>query len=161
MKPELINKSDNEIVLDSIISCISAIDCNDLFSTHLEESQSVQKHIVTKFQNRVKSALSNEVPNIDWSTEHCPSVQSRDSIDIFGKGKDFVVIIELDKTRADQIAKKFVSRMAIVQNKVIYFISLCYPGTKNMSESECVKYFDYCLNIARRLQSKYAGFIIR
>jgi len=100
------------------------------------------------------------MPDITWSIEYCPSRQSRDSIDIFGKGKEFVVAIELDKNRADQVSKKFVSRMAILPETNVYFISLCYPGTKKMSKSECKKYFNYCSTIAARMNSHYAGFII-
>ena len=92
--------------------------------------------------------------------EHRPSSKNRDSIDIFGEGKGFVVAIELDKNRADQVAKKFVSRMAMLPPTKIYFISLCYPGTQNMNKPECRKYFSYCSTLALRMGNHYAGFII-
>ena len=68
--------------------------------------------------------------------------------------------IELDKNRADQVAKKFVSRMAILPTTTVYFISLCYPGTEMMNKSECAKYFGYCATLAHRMGSHYAGLII-
>lgn len=115
---------------------------------------------VSEFQNYVKSILEHQVPEIEWITEHRVSCQNRDSIDIFGQGQDFVVVIELDAHRADQVAKKFVSRMAILPLTTIYYISLCYPGTKKMSKSECKKYFSYCETLASRMGHHYAGFII-
>jgi hypothetical protein len=160
MKPELLIKSDDDTVLNSIISCISSIECSKYFSSHLGKSQPDQRSIVAEFQMLTKSLLVAAMPNIAWSIEYCPSWKSRDSIDIFGKGKDFVVAIELDKNRADQVAKKFVSRMAILPETIVYFISLCYPGTVRMNKSECKKYFNYCSTLAVRMNNHYAGFII-
>jgi hypothetical protein len=131
-----------------------------VFLNHLGKPQPDQKMIVTGFQTFAESVLAGVMPDIKWSMEHCPSPQNRDSIDIFGKGNGFVVAIELDKNRADQVAKKFVSRMAILPPTTIYFISLCYPGTEKMNKSECAKYFSYCSVLARRMGNHYAGFII-
>ncbi len=159
MKPAIIQTSDSDKVLSSIISCITDIECSEYFSSHIGNSQSEQKRIVASFQAAVKSKLADTMPRIKWSMEHCPS-KNRDSIDIFGDGNGFVVAIELDKNRADQVAKKFVSRMAILPPTKIYFISLCYPGTENMSKPECGKYFSYCSTLALRMGNHYAGFII-
>lgn len=160
MKPALLEKTGDEPVLGSIISCISSIECSKYFSEHLGKSQPEQKSIVAGFQNLANSVLASAMLDVKWSTEYCPSRHNRDSIDIFGKGHDFVVAVELDKNRADQVAKKFVSRMAILPSTTIYFISLCYPGTDRMSKSECAKYFGYCATLARRMGNHYAGFII-
>jgi hypothetical protein len=70
------------------------------------------------------------------------------------------VVIELDKHRADQVAKKFVSRIAILPPTTIYFISLRYPGTDDMNRPECEKYFSYCEILASKMGHHYAGFII-
>ncbi|MCR4302625.1 MAG: hypothetical protein NUV63_00140 [Gallionella sp.] len=160
MKPEILVQSDDDIALRSIISSISSIECSKFFSDHLGKSQPDQRIIVTGFQRFAKSVLAAAMPDIEWSMEHCPSRESRDSIDIFGKGNGFVVAIELDKNRADQVAKKFVSRTAILPPTIIYFISLCYPGTENMDRSECAKYFSYCSTLSLRMNNHYAGFII-
>jgi len=160
MKPELLVSSDDDAVLSSIISCISGIECCKFFSSHLGKSQPQQKQVVTDFQRLIESVLAGVMQDIEWSMEYCPSRQNRDSIDIFGKGNGFVVAIELDKNRADQVAKKFVSRMAILPATRIYFISLCYPGTENMNKPECAKYFNYCSTLALRIGNHYAGFII-
>ncbi len=162
MKPTLVNKSDDGPILNSIISCIVSIECSEYFSEHLGKSQPEQKSYVTEFQTCLKSVFAHVMPDVTWSVEYRPRVDSGDSIDIFGKGSNFVVAVELDKNRADQVAKKFVSRMAILPTTTIYFISLCYPGTEHMnkSRSECVKYFGYCATLASRMENYYAGFII-
>lgn len=109
----------------------------------------------------VTTRLSKALPNIRWSQEHQQSTTQDDAVDIFGESSDALVVIELDKHRADQLAKKFLSRTAIFSGKKFYYIALCYPGTKSMSKGEAIKYFGYCANIARRLRNGYAGFIIQ
>jgi len=160
VKPELLVKSDDDHVLRSLVSCISGIECSNFFLDHLGRSQPDQKSIVAGFQSFAASILGRTMSDIEWSNEYCPSRQTRDCIDIFGNGNGFVVAIELDKNRADQVAKKFVSRMAILPPTSIHFVSLCYPGTENMNKSECTKYFSYCSTLALRMGSHYAGFII-
>lgn len=160
MKPTLFHQTDDQPVLRLIVSCLTNIDCSKHFTEHIGKSQSEQKSIVSEFQDFTRSALQLSMPKITWSIEHCPSRITQDSIDIFGRGHDFVVAIELDKNRADQVAKKFVSRMAILPATTIYFISLCYPGTERMNKRECIKYFGYCATLARRTGNHYASFII-
>jgi len=102
--------------------------------------------------------LSNQIKNYNWEIEYKPSKSVKDSVDICGQAcnSDYKVIIELDTHRADQVSKKFVSRMSLfMDDRVIYF-SLCYPGTTKMSKNECVKYFEYCSRIAKRLSSNSA-----
>jgi hypothetical protein len=123
-------------------------------------AQREQRSVVTRFQNLLKSELGRSMPHVIWSVEHCPGRNSKDCVDVFGQGRDFVVAIELDKTRADQVAKKFVSRMAILPSTTVYFVSLCYPGTENMNLVECSKYFQYCATLASRMSNHYAGLII-
>ncbi len=161
MKPVLLNKTGDAPILVSLISSITSIDCSDYFSEHLGKSQKEQKSIVERFQNFTKSILEHEIPEVTWSLEYSHNHNTRDSIDIFGQGQDFMVVIELDKHRADQVAKKFVSRIAILSPATIYFISLCYPGTKKMNKSECTKYFGYCTILANQLGVNYAGLVIK
>lgn len=161
MKPNLIIQSNDNQVLKSIIACISKIECSEFFQNHIGQSQSAQNEIVKRFQELVLSNLKITLNNIDWKIEHRPNTTVRDSIDIFGEGDEYVVVIELDKTRADQVAKKFVSRIALLHTRKIYFLSLCYPGTENMNHLECVKYIKYCSVLAVRIKNiHYAGFII-
>ncbi len=161
MKPKLYDKSTTSSdIFNLIISCISDIESSIYFKSHLGKSQSEQKTIVADFQDAITAKLSKDLTMISWKTEFSPSATKRDAIDIYGQGNNFVVAIELDKNRADQVAKKFVSRIALLPNTKIYFISLCYPGTNRMNKSECIKYFGYCSDLAARMGNDYAGFII-
>jgi hypothetical protein len=157
LKPLHRSKISDVPILLSLISHITDIECSNYFSENLGEEQ---KLTVSQFQNHVKSALERAMPEIEWISEHRVSRNVNDSIDIFGQGQDFVVVIELDAHRADQVAKKFVSRMAILPTTATYYISLCYPGTKKMNKSECEKYFSYCEILASKMGHHYAGFII-
>jgi len=147
-------------ILNEIVSCISNVECSKFFKTHLGKTQREQKSIVANFQNKITSELSKYLLEISWKTEYSPSQSKRDAIDIYGQGDGFVVAIELDKNRADQVAKKFVSRIALLPNIKIYFVSLCYPGTDRMNKSECIKYFGYCSDLAIRMGNEYAGLVI-
>lgn len=85
----------------------------------------------------------------------------KDSVDIFGENDCANIIIELDSNRADQVAKKFVSRAILSSNKSLLYISYCYGGTKAMekNENEVLKYFKYCSILATRMGFGYAAFI--
>ena len=147
-------------LLEQIIDAIESVECKNYFSDHIGKSQNDQKEIVSNFQKAVLDSLANKVTIAKWQLEYLPSTNTRDSIDIFGQTESSVIAIELDKHRADQVAKKFVSRVATLPNTNVYFVSLCYPGTAKMSKSETVKYFGYCSNLAQRIGTVYAGFII-
>lgn len=160
MKPRRSVMSDSDEFLQSLVASIGCIECSDFFSTHLGKSQPHQKLLVAGFQSLVASTLKSSIQHVEWSTEYRPSAKNRDSIDIFGRGAGFVVVMELDKSRADQVAKKFVSRIALFPLTKVYFVSLCYPGTERMDLSECEKYFGYCSTLALRTGNHYAGFIV-
>ncbi len=145
---------------EKIISCISKFDCSPFFGSHLGKPQKEQRKIVSDFQQSIRDKLAKKIPGINWKLEYSPSTEKKDTIDIYGKNAESNVIIELDKHRADQIAKKFVSRSALFIDQHVFYISLCYPGTKKMNLGECIKYFGYCKQLSQRMGSEYAGFII-
>ena len=71
--------------------------------------------------------------------------ERRDEVDIYGKfnsedDDNGAVVIELDKWRSNQIAKKFVSRFALTLERPLIYIALCYGGTPHMNKNECSKY---------------------
>ena len=161
MYPQLqVKYTKNNVFFDSIISAIESVKSSQYFSNYLGQSQSVQKGIVADYQSAICDILRVSIPSIKWKLEYRPSKLSRDSIDIFGCNESSVVVIEIDKHRAIQVAKKFVSRMAIFPGTKMYYISLCYPGTARMSKSETIKYFEYCSNLAKRMDHEYAAFIV-
>jgi hypothetical protein len=106
----------------------------------------------------LKEHLCKELPDFVWETEHKPSDSCNDRVDIFGVSKetDFKIVIELDPHRADQVAKKFLSRTVLFLYDNVLYVSLCYPGTKNMPINECKKYFKYC-NILSEFLTKISN----
>jgi len=162
MRPVLRTKSaDNDSLLESLISCITALNCASHFGNHLGRLQTEQATIVRSFQYALRNALAHALPAMTWKLEHLPTPSVKDSIDIFGTDGRTHVVIELDKHRADQVTKKFVSRSAMFERDKIHYISICYPGTDRMNMTECIKYFRYCASLSARLGNVYAGFIIQ
>ncbi len=162
MKPKIYEKTtsaDNNYA-EKIISCIGKFDCSLFFGSHIGKSQPEQRKIVGDFQKSICDELSKEVPTIAWELEYSPKTENRDSVDIYGKNGESNVIIELDKHRADQVAKKFVSRSALFIGEHVFYISLCYPGTSSMNSNECIRYFEYCKQLSQHMGNEYAGFII-
>ncbi|WP_313375260.1 hypothetical protein [Chishuiella sp.] len=122
---------------------------------------------VDLLQSRIFEYLQNEVSTINWELEKQPSKKYKDAVDIFGydSTNKINIVIELDTTRADQVAKKFTSRQALLADKNLLYISVCYPGTKKMSSNECAKYFEYCAQITDMLNTKeckkeYLGYFL-
>lgn len=101
---------------------------------------------ISVLQIELKDYLASEMKVYDWEIEHKPTEINKDSIDIYGSSKqnDTKIVIELDPHRADQVSKKFVSRLSIFIEENILYITICYPGTKKMNKNECIKYFNYC-----------------
>lgn len=145
---------------DLIVKTIKEFDSSNFFTDHLDKDQGGQKAIVSKFQKSLLSTLQSTIPNIDWRMEHKPNDIARDSIDIMGLTDKLNVVIELDKHRADQVAKKFLSRLAILSESNIFYIALCYPGTSRMNPNECIKYFKYCTILSKKIGHMFIGLII-
>ncbi|MBN8509627.1 MAG: hypothetical protein J0L57_13590 [Burkholderiales bacterium] len=162
MKPVLYAASDGCPAFAHLIGVVGTIECGACFPTHLGKLPHEQRDVVARFQKLLLHQLRSELRCFDWTLEYRPSSRRRDSIDIFGRGSESVIAIELDKPRADQVAKKFVARMAALPADVpVWFASVCYPGTERMNKNECIKYFDYCNALSQRLGGHYAGFIIQ
>lgn len=129
----------------------------------IKHSQSEQKIIITDFQNQLLTAFINSIPSIRWTKEY-KIKGKRDSIDIYGHDDryNYSIIIELDKPRADQVAKKIVSRIANYLNESFIYIAICYPGTNSMNPHECIKYFEYGKVIVTKINpsAKLIGCII-
>lgn len=160
MHPRLELRTSGDYELMAVAEAISEIECASFFTGFLTKSQSEQRVDITKFQAHVIAALETAIPHVKWQPERTAGSRQLDSIDICGCGDGYMVVIELDKHRADQVAKKFLSRMAILHDIKVLYVALCYPGTAAMNAGECRKYFGYCESLATRLGSSFAGFII-
>lgn len=101
-------------------------------------------------QDELTNFLNENCASFLWETEYRITEEFKDRIDIIGisKKQDYKHVIELDAHRADQVSKKFVSRMALLENENICYTAICYSGTKSMSKNETLKYFKYCQILA-------------
>src|SRR5437763_8300270 len=97
-----------------IVTAVEAVELQNLKSLNL--SQSSQKLLVVVFQNRVHKKLEQEFPDMDWRSAHKFTQERGDEVDIYGRFSsehgDRTVIMQLDSSRADQVAKEFVSKFA-------------------------------------------------
>lgn len=129
---------------------------------------------ISILQQDINDFLNENMSLFNWCTEHKPKKEEKerknvnDRIDIFGESNasDLKIIIELDAHRADQVAKKFLSRSALMINESIIYLSICYPGTEKMPKPECLKYFEYCSTVSKTLaegsgkDKLYAGIFL-
>jgi hypothetical protein len=157
------------VILEKIMEIIKAVETKDLQLISLDQKS--QKGIIDIFQNQVHASLDKILPNMNWRSPHKLTQERKDEADIYGtfnsEGDEGAVIIELDKWRADQVAKKFVSRFALTLERPLIYIALCYGGTPDMNKRECEKYFVYCRSICNsftklnlRARKRFHGHII-
>ena len=143
-----------------LVDFLQLLDCAPYLINLTKKTQKDQSGMIKQLQKFILNKLLNQFTNITWTSEYKPDSMKRDSIDIYGSHTDFEIIIELDKYRADQIAKKFLSRSALFNDKKIIYIALCYGGTAKMNVPEAIKYFTYCNTISLRLENLFAGLIV-
>ncbi len=126
MKKIKIKEKTDNLVNDnwflSILNTLDNLNCDRYVNGLTNLSQSEQKIKVEHLQNFIIDFLKTEHTDFIWKTEFKVS-EKRDAIDIYGERKNEILIIELDKWRADQIAKKLISRTALLIDKKIGFIS--------------------------------------
>lgn len=125
------------------------------------------KRKVDELQAEIYDSLVENIIGWNWKVEESISTQYKDRVDIIGINQkdDSVIVLELDASRADQVAKKFISRQSLMADKNILYISVCYPGTKKMSRTECAKYFELCSKITEMLDNhtarkEYLGYFL-
>ena len=142
-----------------IIDSLNNLDCEHYVKDLITFNQSEQKEKVQDLQHFIVKHLEKNHSNFEWQIEYKVS-ENRDAIDIFGEKGHQILIIELDKWRADQVAKKLISRTAFMIDRKVGFISLCYAGTERMNKNECLKYFRYGNIVSTELNNYFAGMII-
>lgn len=112
---------------------------------------------IKKYQEDICAELNKTVPNYLWNIEYKATPLAQDSIDIYGKpydNKNKQVVIEIDASRHDQIATKFISRLSLVGlNEPLLYVALLYPDTQN-NINTCRKYIRYANNIAKQINRK-------
>ncbi|MTQ86528.1 hypothetical protein [Streptococcus salivarius] len=107
-------------------------------------------------QNYIYSVLHQNVLDFKWEIEARKGLNG-DKFDIYGISNDSQVIVEFDNSRADQVAKKFISRIASATQKdnvktlyVIYNYSN-YNKRWKKQVVETKKYIKYCKHIGNEV----------
>lgn len=128
------------------------------------KSKTIDHSKVEEFQNKINEEL-NKTPNgYKWEIEKTARGRSeKDSVDILGQAKgvpDWV--IEIDATRADQLSKKLLSRLALLGLKnPIQYVAILYPDTQK-GKNACEKYLRYGNEIIKKINrsSSVVGIFI-
>lgn len=123
-----------------------------LNSTCKKKKSYKQKEVKELIISPLVNYLNDELSTLGYkfSTETVATInndkkQSTDRYDIYGEaiGKP-IIIIEVDTHRADQVAKKVVSRLSFNLDAEVLYVALVYPNNhqnKNAEKKECMKYF--------------------
>lgn len=148
----------DDVTIQEPIASLSESEGGKLFSQilqHLKDFKykSSEHKDISVLQIQITDHLAEKFTNFTWQNEYKPASEMKDRIDIFGTSLDTPVkiVIELDAHRADQVAKKFLSRTALMIDHNILYFTVCYPGTDKMPKAECIKYFEYCKTISKSL----------
>jgi hypothetical protein len=146
--------------LQIVIDGINSFDFSGFVGQIIGKSQIEQKDVVGRLRDALADHLT-KCTRYEFESEKTTSASNRDSFDILGAVNSIIVIIELDKTRADQVSKKFVSRTAEAKRsgKELFLISFCYGHTEGMNPSETYKYFSFCKTLAKEMKFSYASFV--
>ena len=111
--------------------------------------ENFQKGVCKKISE--SKLFSSSKWEVELSSKHR---KEKDSIDIFGDDKEAIYIIEIDAARGDQVAKKFLSRIALWglnPDKPITYIALLYPWTQKQGKPECEKFVRFSNDILKKI----------
>lgn len=121
-----------------------------------EKMQNVKNNLQTPLKEHLELQFRDSYPQLKWLVEKRLD-GCNDSVDIYASDStNWEVIIEIDATRADQVAKKIVSRFSHIsesRSENIIYIALCYPGTDRMNLNECEKFISYGKKIIARIHN--------
>lgn len=122
---------------------------------HLTRQKTNDHSNIDKFQKNICDALNTLYREFAWHIEAKPAGRREsDSIDIYGENDTEIWIIEIDAARADQVAKKFLSRAAlkgINSKKPLNYVALLYPATQKQGKTECEKFVRYSNDILKMI----------
>lgn len=148
-------------MLSVLLSSINSPHIYNYIDLHLNRHNSNDHSYIKKFQEAIQNALLKQGYNIQKEVPVSSGIRG-DKIDLLCDDNGQSWIIEIDATRADQVAKKFVSRIGMlgIKNAVSY-VAVLYPDTRN-GKQECLKYILDMHEILKGVNKKsrlYAIFI--
>ena len=121
-----------------------------------EKMQNVKNNLQIPLKEHLERQFQDSYPQLKWIIEKRLD-GCNDSVDIYASDStNWEVIIEIDATRADQVAKKIVSRFSHIsesRSENIIYIALCYPGTERMNVNECEKFISYGKKIIKKIHN--------
>lgn len=154
---QLIKGSEIHEFITNVIDVFKSFNYDNHIKLLSKQDQKTKRNLVKLFQNELRDQLDEIAEVKGWMQEERINQKLKDSYDLSFKVKlgslNYQVIIELDASRGDQIAKKFVLRTSHtleVRLPTIYF-AFCYPGTESMSESDFKKILSCCQKITSSL----------
>lgn len=123
-----------------ILKCISEALTNCSF-TKGEITNTLKSNFQRQLVKEINDSLGCQA-EYEYSLD--PNNERKDRCDVYASTDAYQIMIELDATRADQIAKKMLSRYyyAHTMEKPVIYVCLLYPGTASMNREECVKYME-------------------
>lgn len=150
----------DEIIYEDIEE-ISSTENNDILSklknvfANFKYTKKEYENNIDVLQLRILDSLKIKFEEFIWKEEYKPSNKFKDRIDIYGESQasKYKIVIELDANRADQVAKKFLSRTVLLKDCHVIYVSLCYMGTPRMNKIECSKYFEFCEGLSQMLNN--------
>lgn len=151
-----------------VISMCEAISTNNTkmgcISKHLERANKSDHRFIEQFQDEIRNYLDCVSPKYCWKTEKKASRRKEnDSIDIYGENDKECCVVEIDATRIDQIAQKFVSRLSmwgLETKKPLLYVAVLYTGSESHRRKEdCEKYIRYCNNILKACKGNESSVV--
>ena len=144
--------------------CDSIYNNNHHISSHLNRTNTHHHGNINAFQDGVRKDLTKTFPNYKWEKEKKASGRKeKDSIDIYGEINSECCIIEIDATRIDQIAQKFLSRLSVwglETKKPLLYVAILYKGSATHRRIEdCEKYIRYCNHILKASKGKDSSVV--
>ena len=108
---------------------------------------------VPVFQEDLINELKAATKGFTWEKEKKPLGRTEaDRVDILGHAPNQSYwVIEIDATRADQVAKKFLSRLALwgLRDSIDY-VAILYPDTQE-GKNACKKYIRYGYDVLNKI----------
>lgn len=113
---------------------------------HILRDNNNDHSAIKAFQEAVVQEMNTVTNSSDWDKEIVLIEGQKDRIDILGRdAKDYEWVIEIDTQRADQVAKKALSRIAVksANKKPFNYVAILYPRKEYNNINECIKYLRY------------------
>lgn len=108
---------------------------------------------IEHFQDSVEECLTKKFGNYNWTPEKKSDASVEDRVDIMGECNGRKCIIEIDAVRHDQIAPKFVSRIALwgLLSEPIDYVILLYDSTQESGKHNAEKFVRYTYAILKAI----------